>query len=481
MTPNCDDAYQFFHEGTRALAEMEHYGIKIDTKYLHRVTTETQAEIRKKNAELTETKVYRLWVGRFGQQTNLNSVEQLGTVLFDIMKYKGGTKTASGKHQVDQKVLEKIDDPFIVRYLEVKKLKKTVSTYFMGILRETCNDFLHPSYNLAGGMDDEQKGGALSYRGSSSNINFQNIPIRNPVTASLIRPAFIARKGNHLCEIDFSQLEVRIGACYNKDPALIRYIQDKSTCMHRDTAQKLFFLKKEEVGKKTTRDCAKNQFVFPEFYGSYYTDCAANIWDSILRRKFKVEGSEETILERLRKNGITKLGACSKERDVKPKKGTFEYHCKDVEDDLWNNRFKVTTEWRKQFFSEYLKKGYFDMHTGFRCEGVFRRNQVINFPVQGAAFHCLLWCIIRIQKECKRMKAKLVGQIHDCLLADVPPRELQAFLNIVERVMTVDILKHWKWITVPLEIEIDVCEIGKTWNDKKQYTRNKSDVWTLAS
>lgn len=110
--------------------------------------------------------------------------------------------------------------------------------------------------------------------------------------------------------------------------------------------------------------------------------------------------------------------------------------------------------------------------TGFRLDGVYRRNEVLNYPIQGSAFHCLLWSLIEIQKELdrQRMKTLLVGQIHDSILGDSPPEELDDFLSLSEEVMTKRLLKEWKWINVPLKVEAEVSGVDESWFNKKVVT-----------
>ena len=74
------------------------------------------------------------------------------------------------------------------------------------------------------------------------------------------------------------------------------------------------------------------------------------------------------------------------------------------------------------------------------------------------------------------MKSRLIGQIHDSGLGDVPDKELQNFLDISKKVMTVDLLKHWPWICVPLESESDVTPAGYSWHEKQPWIC-KEGVW----
>lgn len=470
------DASKFFLDGTIALAKMEHNGLRVNRKYLEKTMKETEATIKSNFKKMKEDPFYKDWYRMFGAKTNIDSVQQIGKLLTK-QGHKTRFKTEKGNDQWNEEALSHIDLPFLKAYNENRKLKKAHGTYLTGILRETDSDgFLHPSYNLAG-WEDENAGSAKSYRSTSADPNFQNWPIRNPVMSKLIRPSIISRKGTLGVEQDFSQIEVRVSACYNFDPVLIKYIKDSSTDMHKDMACEIFMLKPDQVTKKGTRDASKNIFVFPEFYGSYYVDVSRNLWEAMIRRKFTIEGSDKLVIDHLREKGITKLGKCDPEQ--KPKKGTFEHHIAKVEDDFWNKRFKVYTEWKKKTYSQYLKTGYIDMHTGFRCEGIYRRNQVLNLAIQGSAFHCLLWSIIQVQKwiDKYKMKTVLTGQIHDCFLADSPPNELQDFLDVCREIMTEKIRKAWSWIIVPLETEVDIFDEEKTWLGKTPWVKGKDGIW----
>lgn len=477
------DAYTFFQEGVVALSKIEHNGLKVDVPYLTNTIKELDDQIHQNTKEMRNSPFYKKWMRAFGSDTNMDSIQQLGHVL----KKEGFTSrfvTEKGKEQWDEKALSYIQtkEPFIELLLRTKKLKKANGTYLKGILREVdSNGFLHPSYNLAGNFFDEKQGGsALSYRGSSSDPNFQNMPIRNPVMSKYIRRAFIPREGYLGTETDYGQIEVRVSAMYNHDSKLIEYINDPTTDMHKDMACEIFMLKPEQIGKKSTRDASKNIFVFPAFYGSYYVDIARNLWEAMLKREFKIEGTDKLVIDHLREKGIKKLGKCDPGQS--PVKGTFEYHIQQVENDFWNVRFKEYTAWKKRTYEQYLKKGYIQMHTGFICKGNYRRNQVLNFAIQGTAFHCLLWSIIQIQKaiEKYKMKTKLTGQIHDCFLADVHKKEMQAFLSICRETMTEKIRKAWPWIIVPLETEVDVFDQSQTWHGKTPW-ECKNGVWASKS
>lgn len=471
MIPSLSRAYKLFHNGSLALAEIEVNGIRVDTEYLDKAIRNVEEKIRQKEEELRRDPIWKNnWARRFGAERNLDSNPQLAAVLFEECGYKPKLRTPKGKYSTSEEALEELADeiPFVKKLFSARKDKKTLGTYLLGIRREQMDGYLRPLYSLAGGGWDDDKSGAISYRGACQLSNFQNYPIRNPEMAAVIRPCFIPRKGRQLVEVDFSTLEVRVAACYCKDPTLIGYMKDESRDMHRDTACDLFFLKPDQVVKKGTRDAAKNMYVFPQFYGSYYVDCAKAIWKAMHRRKFVIEGTDTLVVDHLRKKGIKELGKCDPNQN--PVKGTFEHHVKEVDRLFWEERFPVYTKRKKEWWNDYLDKGYFDSFTGFRWEGVFRRNQVLNFRVQGAAFHCLLQSIIWLQRifRKKRMKALIVGQIHDSLLIDAPPSEVPEVLRLCKRVMTVELPNQWKWMkTVPFKVEADVAPVDGSWHQKK--------------
>lgn len=479
IKPDNKKAYTFFHDGTLALSRIESTGIRVDVPLLDRMIAKQEVRIKATEEALKAGKTWAAWTRRFGKDANINSETQLGEVLFDVLKLPGGRRTGkSGKWVTDVEVLEKVPSKWVgIGYLGMKKMNKVLGTYLRGIKRETDeHGFLHPSYNLASG--DNDAGGAVSFRGSCSMPNFQNIPIRNPEMSKLIRPLFIARPGRVLIEVDFSGIEVRIACCYTKDPQLVKEFTGPTGDPHGDTAQELFLLRKDQVDKKTTRDSAKNQFVFPQFYGSVYFQCASAIWDAMLRRQFRIKDSTRLVIDHLAAKGITELGDCSPEAAKNPKKGTFVHHLKQVEEGFWNKRFKVYTAWKKRWYNDYLRTGQFSMFTGFTCRGVLRRNAVLNYAIQGTAFHCLLKTVMLAQQECDRrgLEAEFVGQIHDSMLADVPLDEVQEFLNVVHHAATVRLAKEWDWITVPMKVEVDVAPEGKSWHAKEAWVKHEG-LW----
>lgn len=457
MKPTTKEAYQLLHDGVLALSEVEANGIRIDTAYLRHAIRKTTKRIDQGEKRLRQSSVAREWRKAFGRKTNFGSYDQLGTVLFEKMGYLVKDRTATGRPRTDEESLGKIDIPFVKRWLKLAKLKKARSTYLQGILREVHNGYLHPVFSLHL---------ARTYRSSSDSPNFQNIPNRIPWIMKLVRRAFIPRPGHAIVEIDYDGAEVRVSCCYNKDPRLIAYVCDKSLDMHRDVASEAFFVPVEFVDKPL-RHIGKNKFVFPQFYGDYYINCARNMWEAAEQLRWKLPDGT-SIFDHLLKNGIRKLGQL--DPDQKPKKHTFEKHIQEIEHAFWYERFKVYTAWKDKWWNAYQRKGGFRTLTGFVVNGVFSKNEVINSPVQGSAFHCLLWSLIRLVWWVRKHKsgAKIIGQIHDSIVADVPEKELPEFLAVAQQIMTQDIRRDWKWIIIPMEVEVEVSHDGQTWADKEK-------------
>jgi DNA polymerase I-like protein with 3'-5' exonuclease and polymerase domains len=466
MKPVTKDAYKLFHDGMLTFSKIEQNGIRIDQDYLEKSITRITAEIKDKEQALRNSKVYRVWQQAYGRKTKLGSKEQLFNVIFRKMgyEYKGGV-TAKGKYKTDENAFRDLDEPFVKDYFKIEKLKKAKGTYLEGIRREVTNGFLHPFFNLHT---------ALTYRSSSSDPNFQNIPIRNPETAELIRRCFIPRKNHILLELDFKGMEVCVAACYCKDPNLISYVSDHTKDMHRDEAMRLFKLKDYQVSHQL-RNWIKNQFVFPEFYGSFYVDCARFIWENLQRYNVRICKKGDpvkaptgplVINEWLAKHlKVKDLGELNYEE--KPRAGTFEKLVADEEHYFWTKRFPGYAQWKKDWYAAYLASGAFDTFTGFHIEGFYRRNQINNIPIQGSAFHILLWALNRLQEWLtkNKMVSKIIGQIHDSAELDVHKSEWDAVLNKAIYYATIAVRKYWDWIVVPLTVEAEASD--KNWFEKK--------------
>jgi DNA polymerase I len=465
MRPLNREAYDLLHQGAIALAQIEANGMRIDTAYLDQAREEVSGKIKILQAELRSDPIYDTWRKRYKDKMQLGSRQQLRTVV-QSLGYAVEETTDTGKDKADEASFSKIDLPFVKDYFACEKLKKVRGTYLDGIKRETVNGLLHPFFHL---------NTVKTWRSSSSDPNFQNLPIRNEEMGAYVRKCFIPRAGNYLVEMDYKSAEVRVGACYHKDPMMLEYVSNPQRDMHKDCACDLFFLELNEVDK-TVKNCVKGAFVFAEFYGDYYIHCAKNLWDDIDQLKLKTKQGH-SLEDVLLTHGITELGDLDPKQ--RPRDGTFEKHVKAVEEDFWGRRFKGYAAWKKKWYENYLKTGGFDYLTGFRAEGLFSRNECNNHPIQGGSFHCLLWALIRLQKWLVKnnMKSKIIGQVHDSINADVHPSELQDYLHKAREIVEHDLPLVWDWLITPIPVEVEVS--ATNWHEKKQWI-DKGGIWVPA-
>lgn len=466
--------------GQLALAEVERRGVRVDRGALDATMERMDRDIAKRERKLMASKVWKTWQRVYGHKANIGSKSQLRQVLFGEMGYAVTKKTGKAEvAAVDKDVLEKIDHPFVRRLMRFESMKKTEKTYLVGLKRELVQHsdgywYVHPSYNL---------NIARSIRSSCDKPNFQNNPVRDPEIAEIVRRLYVPYRADwHFGEIDQAQVEVRVAATYNEDPVMIKYIKDKSTDMHRDSACEIFLLEPGQVIKEA-RHAAKNQFVFPEFFGSCYFQIAPAIWDAMTRRKLTAGVDGPPMKDWLRKKGIAELGDCDPDR-IKSngtKAGTFVHHMKAVEDKLWK-RFAVYKQWKRQWFERYQRDGGFGSHFGFAWNTPMSRNESVNYPIQCDAFHVgCLWPLIRLVERMRKSKMKsfAVGEIHDSIQFSIHPKEVDDVLNLARRVMVDEAMEAHPWINVPLEVECEVAPAGEPWFAKKEWTMKSDGHWSI--
>jgi len=122
-------------------------------------------------------------------------------------------------------------------------------------------------------------------------------------------------------------------------------------------------------------------------------------------------------------------------------------------------------EWKKDTYKFYLKHGYLDSLTGFRYYGPMKKNEALNICIQGTAHHVLLRTFNKISNviEEKKLKSKMIGQIHDSMIPSIEPNEESYIDKMIWYHGTQEIRDDWKWIIVPIEIEKSGGEIDQSW------------------
>ncbi len=449
------EAYELLHKGSLALLRAENAGIRVDMEYLEHKIRKMRNQIGFLDQKFKDSKFYKHWARSQDKEPNPNSTVQLRTFLYETRKLKPPKQTEKGHGSVDKESLAALKIPELDMLLEMRQLKKNTD-YLLGFQREQTDGWLHPNFNLHL---------VRTFRSSSDHPNFQNIPKRDKEAMKLTRRALFPRPGHQLLEVDYGALEVRIAACYHKDPVMLKYLREGFD-LHEDMTKQIFRINdfdKHRTDHAYLRSAVKNGFVFPEFYGDYFGNCAEYLacdWGHLPKGRWKddhgVPFGEGRLGEHMLRNNFRNLS-------------DFVDHIEQIEEDFWGKRFKVYARWKERWWHQYQKTGYVDLLTGFRCQGLMSKNDAINYPVQGAAFHCLLWSFIQLDAELnEKWESRIIGQIHDAIVLDVYPAELPALVQKIRDITTLKLPEAWPWIIVPLDVEFEYCDIDAPWSEKKE-------------
>jgi DNA polymerase-1 len=452
--PVSPEAYKLFHYGAQALGVIESNGVRVDVPYLEHAVQTAEADVAARLNALTTQPEYTAGLRRYGPTFKVSSPDQLKHVLYGDMGYKPTTPDGAPVTNVDEYALQQMGTPFTLGLLAVRKIEKLISTYLKAMLSSQCDGYVHCFFNL-----DK----VITYRSSSDDPNLQNIPNRNKLLAALIRKAFIPRSPRHrIMEFDLKGAEVCVSACYHHDPNMVAYLKNPASDMHRDVAKRLFFI--DQV-HKDVRQAVKGDFTFSAFYGNWYRAMCQGLWESVPEL---VTMQGVPMAQHLAQHGITGLGACNARN---PTPGTFEHHTQQVEKWFWSEMFARYAQWKDEWWNAYLNNGGFQTLTGFRISGVIDKKDATNYPIQGSAFHCILWAIVGLQQwlDANGMQTKIISTIHDSIVADVHEDEIDAVARKVHTLLTQDLPRAWPWLCVPITAEMELAPAGKSWFEKAHY------------
>jgi DNA polymerase-1 len=354
---------------------MERHGVLIDCAMLERQSEELTVKIA-----VLERHAHEL----AGQRFNLGSPKQLGELLFDQLKLPVVKKTAGGAPSTDEEVLEKLalDFPLPRAVLDWRGLSKLKSTYVDKLPRmvNPRTGRVHTSYAQAV---------AVTGRLASSDPNLQNIPVRTP-EGRRIREAFIAPPGWSIVSADYSQIELRIMAHLSEDAALLRAFNEGQD-VHRATAAEVFGASPEEVTNEQRRYAKVINFGL--IYGMTAFGLAQNL-------------------------GIGRDAAKSWiDRYFQRYPGVARYM--DETRALAKRQGYVET-----IFGRRLWLPEINSPNGPRRSGAERA--AINAPMQGTAADLIKLAMIAVQEVIDREQrsSRLIMQVHDELVLEVPPAEL---------------------------------------------------------
>ncbi len=370
------------------LLDMEFEGVNLDFQFLNDYSKDLEKDIK-----AVESSIY----AHAGVNFNIGSPKQLGEILFEMMKIDAGQKkTKTGQYATGEDVLQKLRHKHniveeILTYRELTKLKSTYVDSLPGLINPRTGR-LHTSYNQAV---------AVTGRLSSNNPNLQNIPIRTE-RGREIRKAFIARDANHiLVSADYSQIELRIVAAVSGDENMAQAFRENKD-IHTATAAKVYGVAESEVTGDMRR--AAKAVNFGIIYGQSAFGLSENIGVSRTEAK--------TIID----NYFAQYPAVKLYMD---RSINFAKEHGYVETVMGRKR------WLKDIYS-----------ANFTVRGYAERN-AINMPIQGTAADMIKLAMITIHKELKKsgLGAKMILQVHDELVFDVPVNELEDVKPIIKRCM----------------------------------------------
>ena len=390
------------------LDSMEKYGICVKGEELKTYGKKLQVRIEELEKQIYEAA---------GEEFNINSPKQLGTILFEKMGLPGGRKTKTG-YSTAADILEKLaaEHPIVKDILEYRQLAKLKSTYADGLAAVIEPDGrIHSTFNQTI---------TATGRISSTEPNLQNIPVRMEL-GRLIRKVFVPEDGYVFLDADYSQIELRVLAHMSGDETLIQAYREAQD-IHRLTASQVFHVPFEEVTSLQRRNAKAVNFGI--IYGIGAFSLSKDIHVSVaqadqyiknyLARYPRVAAFMEEIVEHAKELGYV------------------------------STYFK-----RRRPVPELRQSNKMIQASGKRI--------AMNTPIQGTAADIIKIAMIhvsnRLQEECPA--AKLILQVHDELIVEVPEQQADLAAQILKEEM-----EHVVQFAVPLTVEV---KKGKSWYDAK--------------
>ncbi|MCX6312679.1 MAG: DNA polymerase I [Bacteroidetes bacterium] len=392
------------------LAAMEREGIAIDTETLKKYSAQLEIEIVAIDDEIQKLA---------GTPFNISSPKQVGDILFEVLKIaEKPKKTKTGQYATGEDILQKLTKkhPIIEKILEYREMVKLKNTY-IDTLPEMVNPQtgrIHTSYNQVV---------AATGRLSSDNPNLQNIPVRSE-RGREIRKAFVPRNNNFvLLSADYSQIELRIVASICGDKNMCEAFRDGKD-IHTATAARVYGIEESAVTKEMRYKAKSVNFGI--IYGQGAFGLAENLGIS--------RGEAKELIE----NYFREYAGVKKYMD-------------DTVNFAREYGYVQTLLGRRRYLRDITS-------TNAVVRGFAERN-AINAPIQGTAADMIKVAMINVQKALQEnnFETKLLLQVHDELVFDVPENEVEKVKTVIEFAM-VNAMK----LEVPVEVGIG---IGKTWLD----------------
>ena len=390
----------------KVLADMEYEGVKVDKTVLREMGEDIKIKL-----ELLTKDIYN----NAGCEFNISSPNQLSEVLFEKLNLPHKKKTASG-YSTAIDVLNKIKDkhPIINQIIEYRKLSKIYGTYVEGLINTIKDEKIHTIYT-----QNLTRTGRLS----STEPNLQNIPVRDNF-GKQIRKAFVPTY-DYILSADYSQIELRILAHMADVPALKEAFKNKQD-IHAKTASDIYKIPMDLVTSEMRRVAKAVNF------GIIYGISSFGLGENIGMRAVDAQHFIDTYLE-------TYPG-------IKEYMDSSIKHAKE--------KGYVTTMFnRKRNIPELKNTVYTIRQSGERI--------ALNTPIQGTAADIIKLAMVKVYKAIKEnnLKTKMIIQVHDELIFDVPKEELEKVKELVTEIMD-NVIK----LNVPLAVDVNY---GKNWAEAK--------------
>jgi DNA polymerase-1 len=392
------------------LMDMEWNGIRIDVDFFREMSDKFSAQLKE-----IEEEIY----GEAGMEFNINSPQQLGYVLFEKLQLPVQKKTTKTKaYSTDVKVLEKLSSlPYkmpklILRYRTLSKLKSTYLDALVKMVNPNTGR-IHTSFNQTV---------TATGRLSSSNPNLQNIPIRGE-EGRAIRTGFVAEEGHQLLSADYSQVELKVFAHYSKDPVFMGAFKREED-IHSRTASEILGVNIDAVTPEMRRIAKAINFGIIYGMGPQRLGEELGI-DAKIARDYISSYYE-------RYQGVVKY----REETIASAK---------------QNGFVTTLFNRRRYLPDINHK-----NRVIRAEA---ERMAINTPIQGTAADLIKKAMINIRERLLRenFKTKMLLQVHDELVFEVPEDEIDAISPVIREEM-----EEVHELQVPLKVDIHV---GRNWDE----------------
>jgi DNA polymerase-1 len=397
------------------LASMEEVGVKLDESFFEHFSGELEDRLRD-----IETKIHEA----VGDSFNLNSTQQLSDALFDNLGLEPpdrARKTSSGHYSTAADVLEAMlgQHPVIEWVLEYRELEKLRSTYVDSLPQQINPETgrVHTSFNQTG---------TVTGRIASSDPNLQNIPTRTEI-GRRVRNGFIAQEGWQLLAVDYSQIELRIVAHMAEDEAMLdafRAGQD----IHATTAAAVHGIELEEVTTEMRRHAKAINFGLIYGMSAYgltnATDLTLAEAENFIEAYFKKFPGVKSFLD-------------------------------DIREQAAQQGYVETLLGRRRYFPNLERGASYNVRQR-------EEREAINAPIQGTAADIIKLAMLKLPEALHEagLKARMLLQVHDELIFEVPDNELSPTVELVRQVME----KAYA-LKIPLSTE---AKAGKSWGDMEK-------------